>query len=111
MTEKREREEACLLLDRGAALLISGTYLTSRGCWGRAWFLQGERTPKALSGTGAWRACSRELSRGYAVHLTGTRPARGSRGCLVTIDDHVHGVLTLGFWGVRWPSTATSMGS
>jgi len=46
-----------------------------------------------VTGTGAWRACRRGLSGGYEV--------RGSRECLVAIDGHVHGVLTLGFWGER----------
>jgi len=33
------------------------------------------------------------------VHLIGTCPARGTRGCLVPIDGHFHGVLTLGLCG------------
>jgi len=101
MTERREREEAGLLLDQGGELLISGKYMTSRGSWGRACFLQREMTAKALSGTGAWRAGPRGLYGGYQVHLTGTSAARGSRGFLVAIDGHVHGVLTLGPWGGR----------
>jgi len=34
----------------------------------------------------------------YEVQLNGTRPARGSSQCLVTLDGHVHAVLTHGCW-------------
>jgi len=34
------------------------------------------------------------LPGGYEVHLSGTRPGRGSRGCWAAIDRHIHGVLT-----------------
>jgi len=78
---------------------------------GWAWFLQGEWTAKALSGTGARRSSRRGLSGGHKVHLTGTRPARGSRGCLVAIDGHIHGVLTLGFWGLRSGEASRSRSS
>jgi len=48
-----------------------------------------------------WRACRRGLSGGYEVHLTGTRPTRGRRWDFVAIDDHIHGVLTLGHRATR----------
>jgi len=56
---------------------------------------------QSLKWNQAWRACLGGLSGGYEVHLTGTRPARGSSGCLVAIDGRFHQVLTLGFWGGR----------
>jgi len=97
MTERREREKACFQLHRGGELRISGTYPTSCGSLGRAWFLQGEMTAQAWSGTWVWGGCQRALSGCYEVHLQGTRPARGSRWCLAAIDGHVHVVLTLKF--------------
>jgi len=48
-----------------------------------------------------WRACRRGLSGGYEVHLTGTRPTQGRRWDFVAIDDHIHGVLTLGHRATR----------
>jgi len=40
------------------------------------------------------------LPGGYEVHLKGTRPGRGSRGCWAAIDRQIHGVLT--GWGGGW---------
>jgi len=54
----------------------------------------GGEDPKALRVTGARGACRRRMSGGYKVHLTETRPARESRGCLVAIDGHIHGFVT-----------------
>jgi len=45
--ERREREEACLVLDEGGELLVSRNDLTGAGGGGRARLLQVERTTKA----------------------------------------------------------------
>jgi len=68
--------------------------MTERGR-GRAWLLQGVRTTEAVSsartrGGSSWGG----LSGGYEVHLKGTLPGRGSRGCWAAIDRQIHGVLT-----------------
>ena len=63
--------------------------------------LQGARTAKALNGTGAWRPCRGWLPGGHEVHLSGTRPGWGSRGCWAAIDGHIHAVLTWLDWGGR----------
>jgi len=51
------------------------------------------------AGTGGGPGWGR-LSRGYEVHLKGTRPGRGSSGCRTPIDRQIHGVLT--GWGGGW---------
>jgi len=109
--ERRERGEACLLLWEGGELFITGTYPTGEGGRGRALVLRGERTAKALDRTGARRPCWGGLSGGYEVYLTGTRPAQLSRGYLVPIDGHIHGVLTLGLLGGRSGGDIWSRGS
>jgi len=55
--------------------------------------IQGERATKALDGAGARGACRGWLPGSYEVHLIGTSPGRGSRGCWTAIDCHIHGVL------------------
>ena len=99
--ERREEEEACRLRDEGGELLITETDETGGRGGGRARFLQGERTTRAEGRAGAQRPCQEGSSWGYEVHLTGTRPARGSRGCLVAINGHVDRVLTQGLTGGR----------
>jgi len=99
--ERREREEACRLLGKGGELLMCGTNPTGGRSRGRALFLREERTAKAEGRAGAQRPCRGEFPRGYEVHLTGTPPARESRGRLLPINCHIHGVLTLGLWGGR----------
>jgi len=67
--------------------------------------LQGERTAKALNGA-QMRGSSRGwLPGGYEVHLSGTRPGRGSSGCWAAIDRYIYRVLT------RWDSRGRSGGA
>jgi len=74
-------------------------------CAGRALGLQGERTPKALNGARTRGSSRGWLPGGYKVHLSGTRPCRGSRGCRAAIDWHIHGGLT------RWDCGCRSDGA
>jgi len=73
--------------------MITGASPTVGRSGGRALGLQGERTTKPLKGARTRRS-SRGFPGGYEVHLSGTRPGRGSRGCRAAIDRHIHGVLT-----------------
>jgi len=56
--------------------------------------LQGEIAAKDMDGTGARRPWRGWLPGSYEVHLRGTRPGRGSRGCWTAIDRQMHGVLS-----------------
>jgi len=64
----------------------------------KGWVPAGGEDAQSLEWNGGVEALPGWLSRGHEVNLTGTPPARGSRGYLVTIDGHIQGVLTLRFW-------------
>ena len=85
----------------GGGLFISGTNLMVERGGGRALGLQGERTATALNCTRTQWSCWGWLPRGHEVHLSGTRPGRGSRGCCAAIDGHIHAVFTRRDWGGR----------
>ena len=62
---------------------------------------RGRGPPKALGRTREGRPGRWELSGGYGVHFAGTHRARGSNGCLVAIDGHIHAVWSLRLSGGR----------